>query len=152
MSGWLSARNLLAVRLDNAGDVIMLGPALRAVKAALPQAHLTLMCSPAGSQAAALLPWVDEIFVWRAVWQDVSASLDHDPQRELELVEALRIGQYDAALIFTSFTQSPHPPAYICSGSPRNQAPHPGSRHLSGRCKRPHWENIALRTANSDNQ
>ncbi|MEA2526912.1 MAG: hypothetical protein QOF73_4139, partial [Thermomicrobiales bacterium] len=32
MSGWLEARNLLAVRLDNAGDVIMLGPALRAVK------------------------------------------------------------------------------------------------------------------------
>ena len=32
MTGWLDARNILAVRLDNIGDVVMLGPALRAVK------------------------------------------------------------------------------------------------------------------------
>jgi len=32
MNKWLAARNILAIRLDNIGDVIMLGPALRAVK------------------------------------------------------------------------------------------------------------------------
>ncbi|WP_199320641.1 hypothetical protein [Leptolyngbya sp. FACHB-261] len=47
------------MRLDNIGGVIMTSPALRALKAALPQAQITLMASPAGAQAAALLPWVD---------------------------------------------------------------------------------------------
>ena len=43
MSEWLKARNILAVRLDNIEDVVMLGPALRAVKETSPQARLTIM-------------------------------------------------------------------------------------------------------------
>src|SRR4051812_11284331 len=65
-SGW---RRVLAVRLDNMGDVVLAGPALRAIKAAAPAARLTLLASPAGAQAAALLPWVDEVIVHRASWQ-----------------------------------------------------------------------------------
>jgi len=61
----LKARRILAVRMDNIGDIIKLGPALRAVKAAAPQAHISLLCSPAGSQVAPLLPWVDEAIPWR---------------------------------------------------------------------------------------
>ena len=49
MSEWLSARHLLAVRLDNSGDIVMLGPALRAVKETLPHARLTLLASPVGA-------------------------------------------------------------------------------------------------------
>ena len=62
---WQSVRRVLAVRLDNIGDVVMLGPALRTVRQALPNVHLTLMSSPAGSQVAPLLPWVDEVLVHR---------------------------------------------------------------------------------------
>jgi ADP-heptose:LPS heptosyltransferase len=50
---WGALKRILAVRLDNAGDVLMLGPALRAVPAASPGADLTLMESPAGARAAA---------------------------------------------------------------------------------------------------
>ncbi len=92
----------------------MLGPALRAVKAALPTAHLTLLCSPAGAQAAPLLPWVDATLVHRAVWQDASGNVPLDPVRELAFADTLRAGNYDAALIFTSFSQSPYPPATAC--------------------------------------
>lgn len=70
MNEWLAARNILAVRLDNIGDVIMLGPALRAVKETSPQARLTLLASPAGATAALLLPWIDDVIVWRASWQE----------------------------------------------------------------------------------
>ena len=108
------ARRILAVRLDNIGDVIMLGPALRALRQSLPQAAITLLASPGGSQAALLLPWVDDVLVWRAVWQDISGTMPLDPERELELVKTLRDGHYDAAFIFTSFSQSPYPPAYAC--------------------------------------
>src|SRR2546430_14827516 len=71
MSQWLAARNILAIRLDNIGDVIMLGPALRAVKETSLDARLTLLASPAGATAAPLLPWIDDVIVCRAIWQDI---------------------------------------------------------------------------------
>ena len=43
---WQSARRILAVRLDNLGDVLVTTPALHAIKASLPQARLTLLASP----------------------------------------------------------------------------------------------------------
>jgi ADP-heptose:LPS heptosyltransferase len=112
--GWEGVRRVLAVRLDNIGDVVMLSPALRAVRAALRGASITLMASPAGSQAAPLLPEVDDVMVLRAVWQDASWAMPLDPARERALVGDLRGRGFDAAVIFTSFAQSPYPPAYAC--------------------------------------
>jgi ADP-heptose:LPS heptosyltransferase len=59
---------LLVMRLDNIGDIIMTGPALRTLKDHLLDSHITLLASPAGSQATPLLPWVDDVITWRAVW------------------------------------------------------------------------------------
>jgi ADP-heptose:LPS heptosyltransferase len=109
-----SARALLAARLDNIGDVVMTGPALRALRAAAPQARITLLCSPTGSLAAPLLPWLDDVLVRRVPWQDASGEMPVDPGRELDLIRALREGAYDAAFVFTSFSQSPHAAAYAC--------------------------------------
>ncbi|PIG94316.1 glycosyl transferase [Gloeocapsopsis sp. IPPAS B-1203] len=106
-------RNILVMRLDNIGDVIMTSPALRVMKENLPACHLTLMASPSGAQAASLLPWVDEVFPWQALWQDLG-SLDFAPKREWQLIQKLRDRRFDAAVIFTSFSQSPHPPAFVC--------------------------------------
>lgn len=114
MNDWLTARNILAVRLDNMGDVVMLGPALRAVKQTSPDARITLLASPGGAQTAALLPEVDDVIVWRAIWQDVGNRMPLDPGRELELVRLLAERRFDAALIFTSFSQNPHLPGYVC--------------------------------------
>ncbi len=114
MKEWLEAKNILAVRLDNIGDVIMLGPALQAVKETSPAAHITLLASPSGSAAAPLLPWIDHVLVWRATWQDVGGRIPFDPQREQELIALLAAQHFDAALIFTSFSQTPHVPAYAC--------------------------------------
>jgi ADP-heptose:LPS heptosyltransferase len=111
---WQQVRRILAIRLDNIGDLVLLGPSLRAIRQALPQAHLTLMASPAGSQVAPMLPWVDEVLVHRAIWQDTSGQIPREATRELELVGTIRQGQFDAAVIFTSFSQSPYPPAYVC--------------------------------------
>ena len=107
-------RRILTIRLDNIGDVVMTGPALRALKQAYPGSHLTLMASPAGSQVAPLLPWVDDVITWRAVWQDIATNVAVVPEKEYELVALLEQKQFDAAFIFTSFSQSPHPPAFSC--------------------------------------
>ncbi|QIN80905.1 glycosyltransferase family 9 protein [Rubrobacter marinus] len=91
----------------------MTGPALRALKENLPGSHLTLMASPGGSLAAPLLPWVDDVLEWRVVWQDLG-RLPLDPARELQMIEALGAGGYDAAVVLTSFKQTPHPAGYAC--------------------------------------
>src|SRR5437868_7439811 len=114
MNEWLAAKNILAVRLDNIGDIVMLGPALRAVKETSPQAKLTLLASPAGTTAVPLLPWIDDVITWRVVWQDVGGRIPFDPPRERGLIEMLAERQFDAALIFTSFSQTPHVAGYVC--------------------------------------
>jgi ADP-heptose:LPS heptosyltransferase len=117
---WLAARNILAARLDNIGDVLMLGPALRAVKETTPGARITLLASPGGATAAPLLPWVDDVITWRAIWQDVGNRMPFDAARECELIALLAKRSFDAALIFTSFSQTPHVLGYVCylSGIP----------------------------------
>lgn len=117
---WKQVRRVLAVRLDNLGDVVMTGPALRTLRHALPDAEITLMVTPLGSRIATLLPWVDRLLVHRPVWQDAAGTMLFDPAREQGLVRDIRAGCYDAAVIFTSFSQSPYPPAYVCylAGAP----------------------------------
>ncbi|MDB9526300.1 glycosyltransferase family 9 protein [Oscillatoria sp. CS-180] len=110
---WRSVRNVLIMRLDNIGDVLMTAPVLRAIKANRPDVRLTLMASPAGAQAAAVLPWIDEVLPWRSLWQ----ALDNPPgdiEQDWQLVQTLASRCFDGAIILTSFKQSPHPPAFIC--------------------------------------
>lgn len=108
---WSSTSRVLAVRLDNLGDVVMVTPALRALRAALPAgARLDLLASPAGAALAPLLRSVDEVHAVSALWQDADGRLPLDPARELAVVDRLR--GYDAVVVFTSFAQSPWPVAY----------------------------------------
>ncbi|MGE5655535.1 MAG: glycosyltransferase family 9 protein [Actinomycetota bacterium] len=113
-SEWQKIQRILAIRLDNVGDVVMLGPALRSLRHHLPNATIALMASPVGAQVAPLLPWIDETLTHRALWQDASGSLRFNPIREAGLIEAISKRRFDAALIFTSFSQSPYPPGYAC--------------------------------------
>ena len=109
---WRDASNLLCVRLDTIGDVLMTGPALRALKAVAPARRITLLTSPPGAAAAALLPEVDEILVYEAPWMKRERSGGSGPEERL--VAALRERAFDAAAIFTVYTQSPLPAALLC--------------------------------------
>jgi lipopolysaccharide heptosyltransferase II len=110
-AAWQHARRILAVRLDNLGDVLMTTPALAALKESLPGSHLTLLTSPAGAALAPHLPMVDQVIPHAASWvkHDRTASaLD-----EFMLVQRLAEGAFDAAVIFTVCTQSPLPAAML---------------------------------------
>lgn len=102
------------MRMDNVGDVVLAGPTLRALREWLPGGRITLMTSPAGSQAAPLLPWIDDVIVRRVPWQDARGQMPLDPVREGVLIEDLRAESFDTAVILTSFSQSVWPPAYAC--------------------------------------
>jgi ADP-heptose:LPS heptosyltransferase len=102
--------HVLVVRLDSAGDLLVTGPAIRAVAAGA--RRVTLLCGPLGQQAAELLPGVDRILVHRAEW------IDPDPEpldrgRTLALVEELAALAPDEAVVFTSFHQSALPTALL---------------------------------------
>ncbi len=103
-------RRVLVVRTDSDGDVLLTGPAIRAVAAGA--SHLTLLCGPRGRQAAELLPGVTDILQWRVPWIDPHP--DPVDRAEVEnLVSQLAAAWYDEALIFTSFHQSPLPMALL---------------------------------------
>ncbi|MDQ4048190.1 MAG: glycosyl transferase, partial [Actinomycetota bacterium] len=110
---WQDARELLCVRLDAAGDVIMTTPALRALRQAVPGRRITLLTSPAGAEAAALVPEVDRVIAYDAPWMKASGPRT-DPSPDLELAKRLRGERFDAAAIFTVYSQSPLPAALLC--------------------------------------
>lgn len=111
---WAKARRILAIRLDNLGDVLVTTPALHAIKTTLPNAELTLLASPVGAQVAHLNPDLDDVIVYSAPWMDPWHKLPQDSQREQQMIATLRERQFDGAIIFTSFRQSPLPAAYLC--------------------------------------
>jgi HAD superfamily hydrolase (TIGR01662 family) len=101
---------VLAVRSDSAGDVLVTGPAIRALKAGADR--VVLLCGPRGRSAAELLPGVDEIIEWRLPWIDPEPGpVDADDMRAL--TERLRAVNADEAVVFTSFHQSALPLALL---------------------------------------
>ncbi|MGI9060964.1 MAG: glycosyltransferase family 9 protein [Ktedonobacteraceae bacterium] len=111
---WRSARRILAIRLDNLGDVLVTTPALHAIKTSLPAAQLTLLASPIGAQVARLNPDVADVIVYAAPWMDPWHKLPQDSQREQQMIATIRERRFDGAIIFTSYHQSPLPAAYLC--------------------------------------
>jgi len=109
---WTRAANVLCVRLDSIGDVLMTGPALRALRETSPARRITLLTSRAGAEAAALMPEIDETIVYAAPW--MKTERESHPASDLEMAELLRGRGFDAAAIFTVYTQSPLPAALLC--------------------------------------
>jgi ADP-heptose:LPS heptosyltransferase len=107
-------RRLLLVRLDNLGDVLLMTPAFRAIRRALPGGHLALLAGPAGCEVGKLNPDIDESILYHAPSEDVYSRLPQDPGREMAAVETIRERDFDAAIIFTSYKQSALPAAYLC--------------------------------------
>ncbi|GGX04544.1 hypothetical protein GCM10007242_07100 [Pigmentiphaga litoralis] len=116
---WDGVRRILAVRLDNLGDVLMSTPALSALKASFPGAQLTLMASPSGAAITPFLPCIDDVIVYDAPW--VKSNGTAEGSADLAMAERLRGMAFDAAVIFTVYSQSALPAAMLCrfAGIPR---------------------------------
>lgn len=100
----------LVARLDSAGDVLLCGPAVRAVAAGA--AHVVLLAGPAGAAAARLLPGVDEVLVWNCPW----IAADAPPVSTVDidwLVTEVAARAISEAVILTSYHQSALPLALL---------------------------------------
>lgn len=108
---------VLVARLDSVGDVLLAGPAIRAV------AHgrrpdggapndVVVLCGPDGAPAAALLPGVAEYHAWSCPW--IVKPAPRVDGRDLEVLAAfVADSRITEAVILTSFHQSPLPLALV---------------------------------------
>jgi histidinol-phosphate phosphatase family protein len=103
-------RRVLVVRADSAGDVLLTGPAIRAVAAGAQR--VAMLCGPRGRAAADLLPGVDEIIEHGLSWIDPNPVPPDRSEVEL-LVATVAAVAPDEAIVFTSFHQSPLPMALV---------------------------------------
>jgi ADP-heptose:LPS heptosyltransferase len=92
----------------------MLSPALRTLKESLPHAEITLLTSSRGSQAIPLLPWVDHVMVYPAVWREITESSLVNLRKDMAFIEQLRDQRFSMSMIFTALAESPWPSAYAC--------------------------------------
>lgn len=101
-----AAGGVLVARLDNLGDVVLAGPAVRSAAATGRPVHL--LCGPRGRAAAELLPGPTAITVFHAPW------IEPDPMPVVEsdtrtLMAAVRAAGVTDAAILGSSHQSPLP-------------------------------------------
>ncbi|TMR16476.1 glycosyltransferase family 9 protein [Nonomuraea turkmeniaca] len=99
---------VLVARLDDAGDVLLTGPAVRAVRTQADE--VVFLAGPNGRAAAELLPGVDRVVEWQAPW------IDHTPPPVGKAQVADLVGRLhgiDEAVILTSFHQSALPLALL---------------------------------------
>ena len=109
---WSEAKNILCVRLDSLGDVLMMTPAMRALKEQNPKRRITLLTSRSGAQVASLIPEVDETITYDAPWMKASTPPTGSVP-EFQIIDQLKKNKFDGAVIFTTFSQSPLPAVLI---------------------------------------
>ncbi|WP_321954942.1 glycosyltransferase family 9 protein [Burkholderia cenocepacia] len=112
-TAWSRARRILCVRLDSIGDVLMTTPALRALKESGADRQLTLLTSRTGAALAKHLPMVDDVWSYDAPWVK-HPDVRGDPVADLDMIDRLLAGRFDAAVIFTVYSQNPLPAAMMC--------------------------------------
>src|SRR4051812_4856584 len=110
MKEWRNCKNILCIRPDNLGDVLMSYPAIRALKETF-NCSITLLTSSAAKDIIPFLPAIDSAIVFDAPW--VKNNKRGKTTDYFQLIQELRQKQFDGAVIFTVFSQNPLPSALI---------------------------------------
>ncbi len=112
-ASWHNAKNILCVRLDTIGDVLMTSPAIRALKEGHPGRKITLMTSSRGAEAAILIPEIDDVIVYDPPWMKATPPRQENSY-DKDIIDCLKKRKFDAAVIFTVFSQNPWASAFLC--------------------------------------
>ncbi|MGN6418246.1 MAG: glycosyltransferase family 9 protein [Pseudobacter sp.] len=92
------------------GDLIMTGPALRALKESF-SCRITVLTSSMGKPVTPFLPVIDEVMVADLPW--IKTDL-YDEQVLQQLVNEIRQRNFDGVIIFSVYSQSSLPAALLC--------------------------------------
>ncbi len=108
MERWQNNKKILCIRTDNMGDLIMSIPAIHALKETF-SCRITLLTSFAAASAAAFIPDIADVLSYNAPWN----RLNIYPEESLKIINILRAQNFDAAVIFTVYSQNPLPAAML---------------------------------------
>src|SRR4051812_46146342 len=108
MDNWANCKNILCIRSDNMGDLIMSGPAIRALKQAF-KCKITVLTSSMAAAVVKHMPEIDEAIIFDLPWVKTD-SADDDLSG---IISELRSRKYDGAVIFTVYSQSVLPSAML---------------------------------------
>ncbi|MDB4926649.1 glycosyltransferase family 9 protein [Mucilaginibacter sp.] len=106
LNNWQACKNILCIRPDNMGDLVMTGPALRALKEAF-GAKITVLTSSIAAGIAPFMPEIDEVMEYDLPWVKTGSVID--PLVFNNVIAQLKERQFDAAVIFTVYSQNPLP-------------------------------------------
>lgn len=110
MNEWSAVKNLLCIRLDNMGDLLMSNPAIRALKKTF-NCRITVLTSPRAQGITDFMPEIDDTIVYDVPWVKTDQHIDADSITEI--VKVLQERQFDAVVMFTVFSQNPLPVALL---------------------------------------
>jgi ADP-heptose:LPS heptosyltransferase len=121
MADWSNCKNILCIRADNMGDLLMSSPAIRALKETS-GCKITLLTSAMGNVIAPFIEEIDETIVADLPWVKTKEPVDEN--QFSSLVEQLKKSNFDAAVIFTVYSQNPLPAAMLTylAGIPKRLA------------------------------
>lgn len=119
MNNWADCKEILCIRTDNMGDLLMSTPAIRALKETF-GCRITLLTSAAAGGITKYIPEIDETILFRSPWNRHGAN----PAEVRAVTDALKARHFDAAVIFTVYSQNPLPAAMLAfmAGIPRRLA------------------------------
>lgn len=120
MTAWANCKNILVIRADNMGDLLMSSPAINALKETF-TSKIVLLTSKA-TEAVDLLPFIDEVVSVDLPW--VKSDAESGASKINDLVLRLKQYKFDACVIFTVYSQSPLPAAMLAwmAGIPKRLA------------------------------
>lgn len=115
---WKNCKNILCIRPDNMGDLIMSAPAIRALKETF-NANITILTSSMAQPVISHIPEIDEAIIYDLPW--VKTSIEPNAASFNEVVSLIKERRFDAAVIFTVYSQNPLPTAMLAylAGIPR---------------------------------
>jgi lipopolysaccharide heptosyltransferase II len=121
INNWHTCKNILCIRPDNMGDLIMSGPAIRALKESF-ACKITILTSSAAAGIAKLMPEIDDVMIFDAPW--VKSNIEPEVKIFNEIIHQINLRQFDGAVIFTVYSQNPLPTVMLAylSGIPNRLA------------------------------
>ena len=107
---WADCKNILCIRADNMGDLLMSGPAIRALKETF-HAKITVLTSSMAAGAGKHITEIDEIITYDLPWVKTSSAIES--KHFFALIKQLKSKNFDAAVLFSVYSQNPLPAAML---------------------------------------
>ncbi|PAW93875.1 glycosyl transferase [Mucilaginibacter sp. MD40] len=107
---WQGCKNILCIRPDNMGDLIMSGPAISALKESF-GARITLLTSTMAKGITPMMPEIDEVMIYDVPW--VKTAEAGVTEALYEIIANIKSKAFDAAVIFTVYSQNPQSTAML---------------------------------------